>query len=267
MNPEASPFEGLIRLIEHLRSENGCPWDRKQTPQTLSIYLVEEVYELVEAIQSGNPDAVQEELGDVLFLLFFLASIYQGQGHFDIREAVAANTGKMRSRHPHVFGDTVVDSAADVRRNWHQIKAAEKSKREDASLLDSVPRKLPALMRAYRISERAARTGFDWHDMQGVIAKAEEEWHELKTELARDASAFNREDAALEFGDVLFTLTNVARFAKLHPETALSAATRKFEKRFARMERMTRETGQPFQDLSFDDMQALWQQAKEMAGE
>jgi tetrapyrrole methylase family protein/MazG family protein len=263
MNPEPPPFKGLIRLIEHLRGENGCPWDRKQTPQTLSVYLVEEVYELVEAIQTGDPEAVQEELGDVLFLLFFLAAIYQGQGHFDIREAVIANTRKMRNRHPHVFGDTRVDSAEDVRQNWHQIKAAEKNGRKNASRLDSVPKKLPALMRAYRISERAARTGFDWNDVGGVLDKAEEEWQELKTELDRDAAAFNQKDVALEFGDVLFTLTNVARFAGIHPETALSAATLKFEKRFTCMERMSQEMGKKFEELAFDDMQALWLQAKE----
>jgi len=266
INPESSPFKRLIRLIEHLRGENGCPWDRKQTPHTLSVYLVEEVYELVEAIQSGDPEAVQEELGDVLFLIFFLAAMYQEQGHFDIREAVIANTRKMRNRHPHEFGDTTVESAEDVRQNWHQIKAAEKNHRKKASLLDSVPKKLPALMRAYRISERAARTGFDWDDIGGVLGKAEEEWQELKIELARDASAFNRQDVALEFGDVLFTLTNVARFASIHPETALSAATRKFEKRFAYMEGRSREMGKAFEDLTFDDMHALWQQAKDISG-
>ena len=263
MSPEDSPFKGLIRLIEHLRGENGCPWDRKQTPQTLSVYLIEEVYELVDAIQSGNPEAVNEELGDVLFLIFFLAAMYQEKGHFDIRETVFANTRKMRNRHPHVFGNTTVDSAEDVRRNWHQIKAAEKSKPESASRLDSVPSQLPALMRAYRISERAARTGFDWDDMGGVLNKAEEEWQELKTELARDASAFNSKDVALEYGDVLFTLTNVARFAGIHPETALSAATRKFENRFTHMERMCSEMGKHFEDLTFDEMHALWFKAKE----
>ena len=267
MNPEASPFQELIRLIEHLRGEDGCPWDRKQTPQTLAIYLVEEVYELVEAIQSGNPEAVREELGDVMFLLFFLASINQGQDHFDIQEAVIANTRKMRNRHPHVFGDTTVDSAEEVRQNWHQIKAAEKNSQKDTPLLDSIPKKLPSLMRAYRISERAARTGFDWNDIGGALDKTEEEWLELKTELGRDAAAFNHEDVALEFGDVLFTLTNVARFAGIHPETALSAAIQKFEKRFAYMERISKETGKPFENLAFDDMQALWQQAKENSQE
>ena len=175
MNPEASPFQELIRLIEHLRGEDGCPWVRKQTPQTLAIYLIEEVYELVEAIQSGNPEAVREELGDVMFLLFFLASINQGQGHFDIQEAVIANTRKMRNRHPHVFGDTTVKSAEEVRQNWHQIKATEKNSQNDTSLLDSIPKKLPALMRAYRMSERAARTGFDWNDIGGALDKTEED--------------------------------------------------------------------------------------------
>jgi len=263
INPEKAPFSELIRLIERLRGRDGCPWDRKQTPQSLAVYLIEEAYELVEAIQSGNPDAVREELGDVVFILFFIAALYQERDHFDILETILANTRKMRNRHPHVFGDASVNSVEDVRRNWNRIKAAEKKDRGDDSLLDSVPKNLPALMRAYRISERAARTGFDWDDLAGVLNKAEEEWQELKVELAKDAETFNPQDVALEFGDVLFTLTNVARFAGIHPETALSAATRKFENRFGYMERMAAGMGKSFESLDYDDMHALWEKAKE----
>jgi len=259
----ASPFDQLIQLIEHLRGENGCPWDQKQTPQSSSVYLIEEAYELVEAIQSEASEAVQEELGDVLFLLFFIAAQYQSSGFFDIQDAAYKNVQKMVNRHPHVFGDTQAHTPEEVRRNWIKIKKSEKKGHGDDSVLDSVPGQLPALMRAYRVSERAARTGFDWDDLSGVIKKAEEEWHELKTELAKDPADMNLQDVALEFGDVLFTLTNVARFAKIHPETALTAATNKFERRFKYMEKRSKKMGQEFDTLSFDDMQILWKKAKQ----
>jgi len=266
LNACKSPFDELIQLIERLRGKDGCSWDRKQTPQSLAVYLIEETYELVEAIQSGTHEAVREEVGDVLFLLFFIASQYQELGHFDIHDTARLNAKKMINRHPHVFGNATADTPEEVRQNWTKIKAAEKKGRNDASLLESVPKKLPALMRAYRISERAAQTGFDWDDIAGVMKKAEEEWQELKIELAKDAAKLDRRDVALEFGDVLFTLTNVARFAKIHPETALSAATQKFERRFNYMERISEGNGLKFENLSYSEMHSLWNQAKEHSG-
>jgi len=262
IDSEAPPFGKLIHLIEKLRGEGGCPWDRKQTPQSLAVYLIEEAHELVEAIRSEDAEAVCEELGDVMFLLFFLAAIYKENGEFDVLKAVSKNVVKMRNRHPHVFGNATVDSAEDVSRNWSRIKAAEKPDRGDGSLLDAIPKTLPALMRAYRVSSRAARTGFDWNDLEGVMSQAEEEWRELKAELEKDADGFNRENVALEFGDVLFTLTNVARFAGIHPDTALDASIRKFERRFHRMERHAFKMEQKFEDLEYDDMHELWERAK-----
>lgn len=251
-------IEKLINLIETLRGENGCPWDKKQTPRSMSIYLIEEVYELVDVIESGSPDEVCEELGDVLFHILFIARLFKEAGHFDIEDVACVNTEKMIRRHPHVFGKDKVVSAEEVRKRWHKIKMKEKNHVRKASVLDSVPAKLPALMRAYRISERAARTGFDWNDISGVMQKAEEEWYELKSELTEK----NQDAAALEFGDVLFTLVNVARFAHIHPETALVDSVKKFEKRFRYMENVISESGRNIESASADEMNALWEEAK-----
>jgi MazG family protein len=172
-------IDAIIDLIETLRGENGCPWDKKQTPQTILAYLLEETYELMDAVESGDPAEVCGELGDVLFHIFFLVSLFREMGHFDIKDIVNSNVKKMIHRHPHVFGDDDVDSADEVRKRWYKIKMEEKNASPEDSILDSIPSSLPALMRAYRISERAARTGFDWDDLSGVMKKVEVEWSEL----------------------------------------------------------------------------------------
>lgn len=255
-------IEALTRLIATLRGKNGCPWDQKQTPRTMMIYLVEEVYELFEAVESGNTEAICEELGDVLFQILFIAGLFQETGAFDIEDAARAVTEKMIHRHPHVFGDDVVTDADDVKKRWQTLKMKEKNHRGQDSVLDSVPAKLPALMRAYRIAERAAGAGFDWEDISGVMRQAEEEWSELKTELSGTAENGNRNKVAMEFGDVLFTLVNVARFAKIHPETALADSTMKFEKRFRYMEKKASENSGTFADVPRDEKEGLWEQAK-----
>lgn len=263
MSPNTSRIASLIRLIEILRGENGCPWDRKQTPRTLAIYLIEEVYELVDAIESGNPEAVCEELGDVLFQVLFVARLFEETGHFNIEDVADMIAEKMVRRHPHVFGDERADSADEVRMRWHQIKKKENAHARTKSVLDSVPAKLPALMRAYRISERAARTGFDWNDIDGVIGKAEEEWSEFNRELAEQKNGeANSDRSAMEFGDVLFTLVNVARLAGIHPETALTRSIHKFEKRFRHMEQKAAESGRDLESLSMTDLDRLWEKAK-----
>ena len=257
----------LRRVIETLRGKEGCPWDRKQTPGTLSVYLIEEMYELVDAIASGDPGAVLEELGDVLFQIVFIAVLFEETGDFGIQDVVAANIEKMIRRHPHVYGNEKLDTSEQVRQRWHQIKAMEKKRDDRASLLDSVPDKLPALMKAYRISERAARTGFDWDDMQGVTDKVEEEWSEFKEALGAHAETDSpdnddRRDMAMEFGDLLFTLTNVARFAHIHPETSLNDAIWKFKKRFNYMETVLRQKGSSMDAASRREMDHLWNEAK-----
>ncbi|MFH0995171.1 MAG: nucleoside triphosphate pyrophosphohydrolase [Pseudomonadota bacterium] len=272
VTPDLKDISALIRLIERLRGENGCPWDRKQTPQTLAVYLIEEVYELVDAIESKNPEDVCEELGDVLFQILFMAHLYQKSGHFDLQDVARRNTEKMIRRHPHVFGQETAATSEEVRRRWHTIKMTEKNHTGNAGLLDSVPSGLPALIRAYRISERAARAGFDWDTISGVMEKVEEEWAEFKSEVDKipqsgpqpDSKA--QEKLSLEFGDVLFTLVNVARFAKLHPETSLADSTRKFEKRFKHMEQALAHNGRQLDAVSHTELNSYWESAKKAEG-
>ena len=257
-------IEAIIDLIETLRGKNGCPWDKKQTPQTILAYLLEETYELMDAVESGDPMEVCGELGDVLFHIFFLASLFREVGHFDIKDVVNLNVKKMIHRHPHVFGDNKVDSADEVRKQWYKIKMEEKDLSSETSILDSIPSNLPALMRAYRISERAARTGFDWEDISGVMEKVEEEWSELKTVLKKQKqSPENNARVALEFGDVLFTLVNVARFANIHPETALRDSTKKFERRFRYMEKRISNGPKDIRSISQEEKDVLWEEAKD----
>lgn len=260
---EATSIETLIKLIETLRGKNGCPWDRKQTPRSMAIYLVEELYELVDAIESGRPEDVCEELGDVLFHIFFIARLFEETGHFKIDDVAAVTTDKMTRRHPHVFGIKSVDTEEEVKKQWHALKTKEKKPVKGDSLLDSLPSKLPALMRAYRISERVAKAGFDWNDIGGVFEKVEEEWAELGAAIRADEDGMKNRNVSLEFGDLLFTLVNVARFARIHPETALKDAMAKFEKRFRYMERILWDTGKTMDALSERELDQIWETAKE----
>jgi nucleoside triphosphate diphosphatase len=226
--------------------------------------LVEEAFELMDAIQSGKIEDACEELGDVLFLVLFIAVQYQTSGLFDINTLTQGNLDKMIRRHPHVFGEETAQTPDQVRDRWQAIKCEEKSDAPDHSLLGRVPRNLPALMRALRISERAAQSGFDWDDIHGVMIKAQEEWGELKQELQKDQEiAANREALELEIGDVLFTLVNVARLAGIHPETALASSTRKFETRFKTMEKLARERQSRFEKLSYTEKHRLWDEVKQ----
>ncbi len=257
-------IDAVIELIETLRGEKGCPWDKKQTPQTILAYLLEEMYELMDAVESGDAAEVCGELGDVLFHILFLVSLFREMGHFNIKDVVDLNVKKMIRRHPHVFGNDSVDSADEVRKRWYKIKMEEKNASPEDSILDSIPASLPALMRAYRISERAARTGFDWEEISGVMEKVEEEWSELKTVLKKQKqSPIDQNQLALEFGDVLFTLVNVARFANIHPETALRDSTKKFEKRFRYMEKRIANGQRDIRSVSQKEKDALWEQAKD----
>lgn len=256
-------IDKLIQLVKTLRGENGCPWDKKQTPGTMAGYLVEEAYELIDAVESGNPAKVCEELGDVLFLILFIVRLFEESGHFAMKDVVSGNYEKMVRRHPHVFSNDTVDSADEVKYKWSTIKMKEKTGGQAESILDSVPVSLPALMRAYRISERAAEAGLDWNDISGVVKKVEEEWSEFKSELTeKNRAKINRERTAREFGDILFTLVNVARFAQLDPETALRKSTKKFEKRFQYVEGMLSKKGKNLESISLSEMNSLWEKAK-----
>ena len=253
-------INALNKLIDVLRGENGCPWDKKQTPRSMSVYLVEEIYELLEAIESGNTDDICEELGDVLFHILFIAKLFQEMGSFNIEDAASVNKEKMIRRHPHVFGNSKSSSSDDLRKQWHQIKMNEKTHSGNKSILDSIPSGLPALRRAYKISERAARVGFDWDNISDVMQKVEEECSELKTELNEPGE--NQESLAIEIGDAIFSLVNVARFVRIHPENALTDSIKKFENRFKYIEKVILKSGRKIESVSQGEMNELWEKAK-----
>lgn len=258
------PIIRIVELIKQLRGEEGCPWDQQQTPGSISVYLIEEVYELVNAIESNRPEDISEELGDVLFQLIFILCLFEEKGVLDIEGVIAKNVEKMERRHPHVFGAVQVAGPEAVREQWQRIKAEEKEKHNvKASLLDTIPFHLPALMRAYRVSERASQTGFDWTRISEVIEKVEEELAELKTAMVTDHDNGEGTDAvASEIGDLMFTIINLARFARVHPETALTAATQKFERRFRRMEAVIAESGDELESVAQREKDLIWERAK-----
>ena len=260
-NSTSSPHPAineLIDLIRKLRGEDGCPWDRKQTPSSMVRYLTEEMYELVDAIESDDIDQIRDELGDVLFHILFIAQLFQEQGLFDTGDVIRRITEKMIRRHPHVFGSTHVESTEEVRKRWHEIKKEEKRGQPDPGILNSVPSSMPALLRAYQLSERAARAGFDWNDLYGVLEKSEEEWTEFKKALSAEDPA----GIEIEFGDILFTLVNVARFAHIHPETSLNKALKKFETRFRAMEERIARRGLRFDSLTQAELDRFWSEVK-----
>jgi tetrapyrrole methylase family protein/MazG family protein len=230
---EKDSIKALIALVESLRGDLGCPWDKKQTPKTMLIYLIEEMYELAEAIESNCAEEVREELGDVLFHIVFITRLFQETGDFSIYDVARDIKEKMIRRHPHVFGNARVDNTDEVRQNWYQIKQNEKKQSKKESVLDSVPVKLPALMRAYRIGERTARCGFEWEDRESLMDRLNSEFEQLKHSIED-----NRSDRiSNNFGILLFSLVNLARLLTIHPETALSGAIKAFEKRFRQMEK------------------------------
>ena len=221
----------LVALVESLRGENGCPWDRKQTPRSMLVYLIEEIYELADAIESDQVEAVREELGDVLFHIIFITQLFQEKGHFAIDDVARDITAKMIRRHPHVFGTDKVHNTEEIRQNWQKIKQTEKKPVEPQSVIDSVPKNLPALMRAYQIGERTARYGFSRQDCESLLNELAAEFDQLKRAIENDDS-----DRLLnDFGSYLFSLVHLARLLKIHPETALSGAIKAFEKRFSEM--------------------------------
>lgn len=246
----------LFALVESLRGEHGCPWDKKQTPRTMLVYLIEEVYELADAIEANRAEDVQEELGDVLFHIIFITRLFQEAGNFSIYDVAREITAKMIRRHPHVFGTARVDNTDEVRQNWHKIKQDEKKKDPKKSVTDSVPKNLPAVMRAYQICERTARSGFDWGDSENLLSKLDLGIRQLKQTLGHS----EKDRISKEFGNVLFSMVQLACSLKIHPETALSGALKAFEKRFRRMEKQLSESGQNFESLSRAQIQQIWKE-------
>lgn len=250
-------FGDLAQLMARLRGEGGCPWDREQTHESLTPYIVEEAYELLEAIGDGDPKHVCEELGDLLFQIIFQAQIADEHGEFDIDDVIAGIHEKMTRRHPHVFGDAHADTPEQVKKNWVRIKEAE-GKIEKKSALGRVARSLPSLLRGRRITENAAEVGFDWRATQEVMEKFEEEVNELKEIMADGDSA----EVDEEFGDVLFALVNLSRFLSINPDQALNRAIAKFERRFYYIEQMVAESGRTMENVSLEEMEKYWEEAK-----
>lgn len=251
----------LRALIERLRAEDGCPWDREQTAQSVRPNLLEEAHEVAAAIDGGDWDELRGELGDLLFQVGFLARIAEEQGRFDLDQVADAVVEKMIARHPHVFGDAVAETAAEVRQLWeHNKQSAREADENGGSALDGVPRTLPALTEATRLSVKAAALGFDWPDVEGVLDKVAEEARELTQAL--ESVEPDGDDPAHEFGDLLFALVNLGRHLGLDPESALATANLRFRRRFATLEELLAERGVRASDLEVDALESLWQRAK-----
>jgi MazG family protein len=257
-------FENLVKLQARLRAPNGCPWDREQTHMTLRTYLIEEAYEVLEALEGGDDSKFAEELGDLLLQVIFHAEIARDEGRFDVADVIQGIHDKMVRRHPHVFGEKRAKDAKAVLKSWEKIKAEErqaKGHNEEAkpsSLLDGVSHALPGTMEGFQLTRRAARIGFDWDSAEGVLEKLGEESSELKKEI-RSGDAKRIEE---ETGDLLFAAVNLARFLHVDPEIALKKANGKFAARFKEMERMARESGRELLNVPRDEMETLWNRAK-----
>jgi MazG family protein len=253
-----SGFGALLDLIRSLRSENGCPWDRKQTPGTFHHYILEEYHELVESINEGSSEGMIDEIGDLIFLVVFVAYMLEQEGHGSLRGVLDRVVEKMRRRHPHVFGGAPLQTPEQVVDNWSRIKASEENIRRRESILDGIPRTLPALTRAHRIAQRAATVGFDWTDAWAVFPKIEEELAEL-----RHATRNGNPDAVREeVGDLLFVLTNVARHLGVNSEEALNETSDKFQRRFRHIEQSLHSRGKNPGEVSLEEMDRLWEEAK-----
>jgi len=254
---DPSQFSALVDIIARLRGPEGCPWDRKQSHASLREYLLEECYEVLEALDDGDSNRLSVELGDLLMQIVFHSQIASDDGEFELGDVIKSITTKLVRRHPHVFGSVAVRDADEVLANWESLKKEERQK--DASMLDGAPRTMPALAYSQEIQGRVARVGFDWRDDEGVIDKLAEEVGEFK----QAQSKARKEE---EFGDLLFTLANIARRQGIDLEAALRHANQRFYRRFACMEKLCRERGLDFAKLSFDEQNKLWGEAKERTG-
>jgi MazG family protein len=273
-------FEKLVALQARLRAPDGCPWDREQTPQSLRPFLIEETYEVLDAMENGDAHELSGELGDLLLQIIFHSLMAQEKGAFDIRDVIEHVHDKMVRRHPHVFGDASARSAADVLRNWEQLKSEERQigaraasasatpkKSAGESLLDGIPRSLPGVLEAAKLTRRAAHIGFDWEDLAGILDKIREEGEELQSALENDSKNSNRSPELAtkleeEAGDLLFAAVNAARFLGLDPEIALKKANRKFSRRFRWMETEALHRGRKLAETPRAEMEQLWNLSK-----
>jgi MazG family protein len=256
-------FEDLVALQARLRAPGGCPWDREQTHHTLKTFLIEEAYEVLDALDQGDAKELTEELGDLLLQILFHADIAREAGRFDIADVISAIHDKLVRRHPHVFGTAKADTSEQVLKNWAQLKSEEKQESTPAtqlvsSVLDGIPRNLPALLEAHQLTRRASQVGFDWETVEGIFTKLREETAELRVAL-NEADCERREE---EIGDLLFVVINLARFLGFDPEVALKHSNLKFKSRFKNMEEDASRSGQRLAQLSKEELEVLWEAAK-----
>ena len=253
---EGSAFESFAEIVAHLRAPDGCPWDKEQTHESLRTHLLEESYEALEAIDLGDFASMREEFGDLLLQIVLHAQIASEAGHFTMTDVVKGIHDKIVRRHPHVFGDVKLDGVDGVLANWERLKEAERGKKKEGKgLLDGVPLALPALTQAQEYQDRAARVGFDWPEIEGVLDKVREEIEEIK-------QAENQEQIAAELGDLFFVLVNLARWKKVDAESALRGTNLKFKKRFGYVEQGAKSAGRSLSDMTLEEMDAFWNEAK-----
>jgi len=254
---EMDPFWRVVKIMEILRGEGGCPWDREQTRESLKPYLIEEAYEVLEAIDEQDPEKLKEELGDLLLQVVFHAQIAKEKGEFDISQVLQTLAEKLIRRHPHVFGEAKVENAQEVLENWEAIKEREEG---HSFTLEGVPSSLPALLQARRIQDKASRVGFDWSQIESVWEKVAEEWGELKDACAKgDRDAMRR-----ELGDLLFGIVNLSRFLGIDAEDALRQCNKRFINRFSYVEKRLREQGLTPQEADLETMDRYWEEAKRL---
>lgn len=263
---EGTSFESFVEIVAHLRAPNGCPWDREQTHESLRKHLLEESYEAISAIDSGDVADMREEFGDLLLQVVLQSQIANEENQFNVKDVIHGIYSKIVRRHPHVFGDLKLDGVEGVLANWEKLKEKERGekkekseRKEERGLLDGVPLTLPALSQAQEYQDRAARVGFDWPEIEGVLDKVKEEIEEIK-------AAETDFELASEIGDLLFALVNVARWKHVDAESALRGTNMKFKKRFAYVEQGAKKQGRSLSSLALDEMETLWQEAKRRDG-
>ncbi len=250
-------FQKLLDIMTSLRSENGCPWDREQTRESLKPFLIEETYEVLEALDEGEPEKIKEELGDLLFQIIFHCQIAKEKAEFDMDDVIRKISDKMIARHPHVFGKERFETSEEVLKQWDERKKEEGKLRE--SILEGIPKELPSLLRAQRLQARAARVGFDWEKIENVLEKLDEELEEFRDAL-KSKEQKGIED---ELGDIFFVLVNISRFVGVNPEDALRKTISKFISRFRYIEMKAADAGRCLADMSLEEMDTLWEEAKQ----
>ena len=257
-NTPLEGFERLYSIIKKLRSPDGCPWDRKQTPESIKENIIEEAYECVDAIIENDTEHVCEELGDMFLLSTFTGIMYEEDNTFTFNDVFNGISEKLIRRHPHVFSDADTDTPEDVVHQWEEIKQKVEGRMHDDSVMDSVPIHFPPLMKSLKIQKKAAKSGFDWNRIDDVISKLDEEIGEFKDAVAENS----QNDIESELGDILFTIVNIARFLSVDPATALSKTNNKFIKRFRFIESNLKNHGSSMKDTPLDELEELWQKAK-----